>query len=367
MKIILLSDANSIHTQRWVESIYKHGFKVQLFSLFKPKKDLISKYREYDIKVTSLDLKQKIKELREPNISKIKYLQSIPLLKRMIKNFNPDIVHAHYSSSYGLLGLMSGFRPLITSVWGSDIYYFPYKNIFNKWLTKLIINYSDKICSTSVAMKQLIEREYRRFDIEVISFGIDLDLFKPSYKSKKKITVGTIKSIENHNGIDCFIDAAKIIIRDYKKDISFIIVGEGSLKEKMQQRASNLKIENKIKFIGFVNHQNVIEYYNDISIFIAVSTRESFGVAVLEAAACEIPSITSNIGGLVEVNLHNETGIVIEPNNPEKLAESILMLYEDENLRSKLGKNARKRVVENYNWEKNVSQMINLYKSYKNK
>ena len=216
-------------------------------------------------------------------------------------------------------------------------------------------------------MKQLIEREYRRFDIEVISFGIDLDLFKPSYKSKKKITVGTIKSIENHNGIDCFIDAAKIIIRDYKKDISFIIVGEGSLKEKMQQRASNLKIENKIKFIGFVNHQNVIEYYNDISIFIAVSTRESFGVSVLEAAACEIPSITSNIGGLVEVNLHNETGIVIEPNNPEKLAESILMLYEDENLRSKLGKNARKRVVENYNWEKNVSQMINLYKSYKNK
>ena len=367
MKIILLSDANSIHTQKWIESLNRHDVELQLFSLFKPNEDLISKYKEYNISITSPDLKPKIKELREPNISKIKYLQSIPLLKRMIKNFSPDIVHAHYASSYGILGIICGFKPLITSVWGSDVYYFPYKNILNKLIVKTVIKRSDMICSTSNAMKRLVEKEYRRFDIEVIPFGIDPNIFKPFKGTRKEIVVGTIKSIEKHNGIDCFLDAAKIIISDYNKDINFKIIGDGSLKEQMQQKAANLNIKNNIKFIGFIDHKHVIDYYHDISIFVAVSTRESFGVSVLEAAACEIPSITSNIGGLIEVNSHNETGIVIEPNKPKKLAESILKLYDNDNLRLRLGKNARKRVVKLYNWENNVANMINLYNTFKHR
>ena len=96
----------------------------------------------------------------------------------------------------------------------------------------------------------------------------------------------------------------------------------------------------------------------------AVSKRESFGVSILEAASCEIPSITSNIGGLTEVNINNETGIVINPDDPEKLADSIIKLYEQKELRLKLGKNARKRVEKKFNWTNNVNEMIKLYKSY---
>jgi len=262
------------------------------------------------------------------------------------------------------LGLLSRFKPFILSVWGSDICYFPYKNTLNRWLIRLVIKNSDKVCSTSIYMKEIIQNEYNRYDVELIPFGIDVDLFVSNKNYNKKFNVGTIKSIENHNGIDCLLDAVKIVIHDYKKDINFIIIGDGSLKKDMQQKANNLQISNKVEFVGSVAHEDVIKYYKEISIFIAVSRRESFGVSVLEAAACKIPSITSNIGGLTEVNLHNETGIVIDPDDPVKLAKSIIELYENEDLRLKLGDQARKRVVENFYWKNNVSQMINIYKKF---
>ena len=363
MKIILLSDANSIHTLRWIESLTSNNFEIRLFSFFKPERDLAEKYKKLNIKVISPDLRSTIKDLRKPNLTKIKYLQAIPLLKNLIKNFDPDIVHAHYASSYGVLGFLSRFKPFILSVWGSDIYYFPYKNIFYKWLLKLVIKNSDKVCSTSNAMKQIINKEYNRFDVEVISFGVDISLFKPNY-SNENFIVGTIKSIENHNGIDCLINAAQLVIKEYKKNIYFHIIGDGTLRIEMEKKVKRLNIENKIKFVGFVKHENVIKYYNQLSIFIAVSKRESFGVSVLEAASCGIPSITSNVGGLTEVNKNNETGLVINPDDPKKLASSIVKLYEQKNLRLKLGKNARERVEKKFNWEKNVNEMIKLYKSY---
>ncbi len=360
---MFLSDANSIHTFRWIESLTSNNIEIQLFSLFKPKKDLVEKYKKFNVKIVSPDLRSNIKDLREPNLSKIKYLQAIPLLKKTINEFEPNIVHAHYASSYGILGYLSRFKPFILSVWGSDIYYFPYNNKLYKWLLKLVIKNSDKVCSTSNAMKQIIEKEYNRLDVEVISFGVDIDFFKPG-SNCQKFNVGTIKSIENYNGIDCLIDAAKLVIEDYNKNIYFQIVGEGSLKKEMEQKAKDLKIEDKIKFVGFVDHKKVLKYYNNLSIFIAVSKRESFGVSILEAASCGIPSITSNIGGLTEVNIHNETGVVINPDDPKKLAESIVKLYEQEELRLKLGKNARKRVEKKFNWKNNVSEMIKVYKNY---
>ena len=132
----------------------------------------------------------------------------------------------------------------------------------------------------------------------------------------------------------------------------------------MQDKAKNLKIEKNIEFVGSVKHEKVPKYYDLMSIFVAVSTRESFGVSVLEAAACEIPSITSNVGGLPEVNLHGKTGFVLNPNEPHRLAKSILELYHNEKLRNTLGSNARLRVKDNFNWDRNVDQMIGIYSQF---
>ena len=364
MKIILLSDANSIHTLKWVESIKANNFNVLLFSFFKPNKVSMQKYVHLNVKVISPDLKSKIKNLRKPNLSKIRYIKSIFLLRKTIKDYKPNIIHAHYASSYGIIGMLSRFRPFILSVWGSDIYFFPYRNYINRKLIKYVIRYSDRVCSTSLAMKKIIATEYQRLDVDLIPFGIDTDLFKLNINSNNQFTIGTIKSIEEHNGIDCMLEAAKIIIHDFKKEVKVLIVGAGSLLKEMQQKTSELNLNDNVTFTGYIPHENVIKYYNKLSVFVAVSTRESFGVSILEAAAIGIPSITSGVGGLKEVNIEGKTGLIVSPNDPMKLAQAILLLYEDENFRRKLGNNARKRVVENYSWENNVNKMINLYNEY---
>ena len=156
MKLLLLSDANSIHTQKWVESLYHKGLKIKLFSFIKPHKHIQNNYKKMNINVLSSDLNSKIKNLRQPNLSKMRYLKSIPILKKTIKSFKPNILHAHYASSYGVIGSLIGFKPFILSVWGSDVYYFPKKNLLNGFILKQVIKSADIICSTSNPMKKLI-------------------------------------------------------------------------------------------------------------------------------------------------------------------------------------------------------------------
>ncbi len=365
MKIIFLSDANSIHTFRWVESLKLNNFDILLFSFFEPNQLFKDRYKKLKINIVSPALKIKSANLRKPKISKIKYLFSLPLLKKTLKNYNPDILHAHYASSYGLMGLLCGFRPFILSAWGSDIYHFPYTTFLNKVIMKMIIKNADIVCSTSNAMKKMIIDDYQRNDINVIPFGIDLKQFKPSKIKNEDFVIGTIKSIENYNGIDCLIDAVNIIIHDYRINLSVSIVGDGSLRNSMEQRAKDLNIFEHVKFHGHVDHNYIKSFYDELSVFIAVSTRESFGVSVLEAAACQIPSITSNIGGLIEVNKDNVTGKVINANDPNQLADSIVNLMMNVDLRNKMGKAARKRVSEKFNFAENSKQMISIYKKFK--
>tara|TARA_B100000029_G_scaffold504608_1_gene583761 strand:+ start:52 stop:1158 length:1107 start_codon:yes stop_codon:yes gene_type:complete len=362
MKILILSDANSVHTVKWISELKKHDFKLMLFSLFKPNKVYNELYSKWDVIVESPNLRHKISDLREPNLSKLNYLRGFFPLKRIIKNFEPDILHAHYASSYGVLAFLSRFKPFIISVWGSDILDFPYKNLLNRLLIKKIISSANSVCSTSDAMIKSLKKEYNISDVHLIPFGVDTEQFFPSQNKQKPFTVGTIKSIEKHNGIDCLIDAANIIVNQKNKNkIEFLIVGRGTLLEYMKQKVVNLNLQNYIKFKGHVSIEESAAYHRKLSLFIAVSTRESFGVAVLEAAACGVPAITSDVGGLPEVNKHGHTGLVIKPNDPTKLADTIIQLFEKDNYRKKLGLNARKWVEKKFTWDKCVYKMINIY------
>ncbi len=365
MKLLLLSDANSIHTQKWVFSLYKRGFNLRLFSLFKPTDQVSKLYKNLGIKIDSVDLKHKILNLRNPNISKLLYITALPKLKKIEKEFSPDIIHAHYASSYGVLAYLLRFKPTIISVWGSDLYDFPNRNFLNKWILTKVIQSADTICSTSNAMKEIIISNFNRKECFLTPFGVDTDEFKPSEIDQKIFTVGTIKSIEPHNGIDVIIEAAKILVHEMNfSDIKFLIVGKGTLLDKMKEKCIKYNLDKNIKFTGHILHQDIIKYFQRLSVFIAVSTRESFGVSILEAASCGVPSITSNVGGLPEVNKNLKTGYIIEANNEKILSEKIIKLYKNDKLRKEMGKKARKRVIEKFDWKNNFENMIKVYYIY---
>ena len=161
MKLLLLSDANSAHTIKWAKAIKLNNIEVCIFSLFEPTKYTSIEYEKNDIKLVYSNKKYNFKN-REPSFQKLAYFKSLPLLRKTIKSFKPDILHSHYASSYGALGFLSRFQPFVLSVWGTDIYYFPKKSILNKLLLKRILSHAEIICSTSKAMKNMIFSKYSK-------------------------------------------------------------------------------------------------------------------------------------------------------------------------------------------------------------
>ena len=136
----------------------------------------------------------------------------------IIKKFKPNIIHAHYLSSYGLLGILTGFHPILISAWGIDIIGFPKRSIFHKMLTRFICQKADEIMVTSDYMKKWLGKITSKTVI-IIPFGIDTKVFipkkNPSPFSGKNLVIGTIKTLREQYGIEYLIHAYSILNEKY--------------------------------------------------------------------------------------------------------------------------------------------------------
>jgi len=362
IKVLLLADPNSVHTIKWATSLAYQGIEIVIFGLGNLN---VNNYLNIvNIKVEVLD--ENISN-NEGTFSKIKYLKAVPKVKKIITSYKPDIIHSHYASSYGLLGALSGFQPFIISVWGSDIFSFPKKSFLHKEILKYNLRKAKMILSTSHVMASETTL-YTDKNITVTPFGIDLNQFKPmkvkSLFDIEDIVIGTVKTLEEKYGIEYLIRAFKILHDKYLElPLKLLIVGGGSLEPKLIKLVYELQIESKTIFTGQVVFQDVPKYHNmlSVSVSVSISNSESFGVAIIEASACEIPVVVSNVGGLPEVVSSEETGLVVPLKNSEETANAIEKLILDEKMRTKMGKAGRKRVENLYNWTNNMTQMIQIY------
>ena len=300
MKVLLLANANSIHTQRWAKGLAGRGIEIFIFSLSDVDAGVFD--TTHNIEVYSFGFSEELTQKNEGGVSKLQYLKVLPALFKKIKAFRPDIIHVHYISGYGTLGALCGFHPLIMSVWGSDIFDFPRKSLFHRKLIEYNLKKADKILSTSHVMAKEIKL-YTDKNIEVTPFGIDMEQFKPrdvkSLFDKNDIVIGTIKTLEEKYGIEYLVKAFKIVSDKYKNlPLKLLIVGGGSLESKLKQLTKNMHIENTTVFTGRVDYEEIPKYHNmlTVSVFPSVLDSESFGVAIIESSACGKPVIVSNVG-----------------------------------------------------------------------
>ena len=355
MKLLLLSDINSSHTQKWAIALSIKGFQVGIFSISTPLSDWYSQYAIQLIYCPGATI-----------TSKIGYLKLLPKLKEVIRQFKPQIIHAHYATSYGLLGALCGFHPFVISAWGSDVMDFPNRSWLHKALIKFNFNNADSIWATSDIIVSTINRLSKK-NVHKIAFGIDTNIFKPinvtSVFYQPCIVIGTVKSMETIYGIDILIKAfKKVHDKNAEIPLKLLIVGGGSMEKQYKLLVKKLKIEDKTIFTGKINHSEIVNYHNMIDIFINVSRNESFGVSVLEASACEKPVIASNIGGLPEVVDHNNTGFLVELENMDEVAAAIEKLVKNSSLRKKMGENGRLWVQQKFDLNNNVNDAILVYK-----
>lgn len=356
-KVLILADASCIHTQRWVNAIVNNGFDTFVFSLTK----CDVKYYNERVHLFDYGYDRKDTNIYGANWSKIRYLNALSVVKKLIKEIHPDLLHAHYASSYGLLGALCNFHPYIVSVWGTDVFDFPRFSFLHRFCFQFTLKKADVILSTSHIMAQETQKYTRKTILET-PFGIDPNSFykRKCNKDSKEIVIGTVKTLDPKYGIDILISAFKLLCEEIPQiPLKLYIIGEGEQKEELEKMANK-----DIIFMGRQSHETIPVFLNKMDIYAALSKfdSESFGVAIIEASACELPVVVSNVGGLPEVVSDRVTGFVVGKNDIHGAKEALKKLVLDYELRERMGKAGRDYVLKRYAWDDNVNLMVSIYK-----
>lgn len=360
MRILLLSDTYSEHTEKWALGLASNGIEVGLFSFNK------ASYPWHHGKPNITLLFEPESQLNPVSTSsKLSYLKHVKLLKAAISQFKPDIVHAHYATSYGLVGALAGFHPYVISAWGTDVMKFPQKNFIFKSILKYNLSKADTICATSYTIKDYLKPVTSQ-EIQVIPFGVNvMEFSKKEVKSlfgKDSFVIGCIKALEDLYNIDVLIKAFSILKSKYPaKSLKLLIIGVGSQEAELKKMVSDLNLKGDVIFTGRISFSEVSNYFNMLDILVNISDYESFGVSVIEAMACEKPVIATNTGGLKEIIENSAFGSLVEIGNVSQTANEMERYLLDETLKQNVGKAARAKVIEKYNWTNNIKQMIDVY------
>ena len=352
MKICLLGNAASIHLVRWANGLDSLGHEVYLLSADRPGIHQIN---------------QKVNLVVLPFRPPLGYYLNSLSARRILNQIKPDILNTHYASGYGTLSRLIDFHPILLSVWGSDVFEVPYRSRSKKQLVLKNLQRADRIASTSKAMKLQVEKLYSPAkEIFVTPFGVDLCLFYPKKKEEsQKIVIGIIKTIDNKYGQIYLVQSFRLLLDrlesegkgDIVHSLRLYIIGGGPKIKLIRQLVQKLELGSYAWLPGEIPHSAVSDYLNQFDIACFPSLSDSFGVSVIEASACEIPVVASNIGGLPEVVIDNQTGFLVEPKNVQVLTERLYQLVLNQKLRQNMGKAGRKFVSENYEWNENLQRM----------
>jgi glycosyltransferase involved in cell wall biosynthesis len=238
--------------------------------------------------------------------------------------------------------------------------------LFDDAIGERIMRRADKIISNSKwTLEITVPKDYPRRRTEVIYNGVDTKKFR-RVKTNIKDELGceflstTVCRLLPQKGVEYLIRALGKIEDDFKA----IVIGRGPEFGKMKSLAKKLGVQKRIKIVTeFISDEKLRGYYSASDFFILPSLWEPFGIVLIEAMACGNPVIATKVGGIPEV-VTPECGVLVEPRNPEQITKSIETLINDENLRKKLGANARKRVEKTFDFDIIAKKVEKSYKSY---
>ena len=339
---------------------------------------IIPKFKKIKLFGKKLEIFKKVDRKFESNYKNVKIhevpvSQFLPLAsKQLLKYINKkkiifDSVLSHFIIPYGYLGNKIAKKFQIKSFvvgHGYDVYNLPFKNLFFKKITKNILNNAYKIITVSKSNAECIEKLGFRKKTVVISNGFDNKLFKPMNKitcrkklnlpNNKKIilSVGNLVEVKNHH---LLMDSIKELTKS-RQDVVCYIVGSGNLENNLKNKLKNDNLDNFIKFVGRVQHQNIPIWMNAVDLFVLPSKCESFGTVIIESLACGTPVVATITGGSQEIICNTTIGLLTK-HKKKTLTNSIKIALNKKWNNSKIKRHANK-----YSWNKIIQKWRKLLK-----
>lgn len=351
LKICYLAGGKSIHTLKWIRYFAEKG---------------------YDVHLVTFD---NIDQIEGVKVHKIRHSKN-PLFrlrdtKKVVGQVNPDVLHAHFVSSYGVYADFSGFRPLIITAWGSDILVGPKKSRIKKYFVKHALKKADMVTCDAEHMKEAIKNlGIPTEKINIIFFGIDTRKFKPEEKNKElraKLGVNgspvviSLRRLDPICDVESLINSIPLVLKEVP-ETKFIIVGEGSEKERLKNLAVSLDVVDSVSFIGFVLNDELPRYLNATDVYVSTSLSDGgIAASTAEAMSCGLPVIVTDVANNRMWVEDGVNGFVIPIKNRKMLAERIIYLLKNEDARRRFGNINRKIIEERNDYYKEMAKMEDIY------
>lgn len=287
-------------------------------------------------------------------------------LWRILRDIRPQLVHTHLFEA-DLLGGIAAYAnsvPVVLSTRHAPND-FRRKTLISL-LNRLTQNLFGHVIVNSQYMADFVQRHegvparktfvlYNGIDVSKFPFrGLrDDDTFV-----NERPTIGCIATLKPEKGHEYLIRALPLVLERYP-GAHLILVGDGELRGSLEKLVKELALGSAVRFVG--TQSDVVRWLNSFDIFVLPSLFEGFGISVIESMSVGVPVIASRVGGLMEVIEDRVTGLLVPPCDPHALAESILDLLDNPDLRSKLVWAARRQVENRFTIEKYVGRLESFY------
>ncbi len=339
--------------------------------------------------VRSLDLEPRVIPEMRRSLNLYSDIKAYKIIKKIISDFNPDIVHTHASKA-GALGRMAAYKmkvPVIVHTFHGhvfDAYFNKLSSAFYINIERYLAEKSTSIIALSDIQKHDLAVKYKicsEEKIKVIPLGFDLGRFQENIEEKRKkfreeyniekneiviAIIGRLVPIKNH---DFFLNSVKTVCEKTKRELRIFIVGDGESKNDIQRKAielglsqtENINDSNKhlITFTSWI--KEIDKVIAGVDIIALTSFNEGTPVSLIEAQAGNKPIVSTNVGGIENVVIPNDTALLSPNNDTVIFVENLLRLIESENLRNEMSAKGWEFVKERFHYTRMIRDMRELY------
>jgi len=231
-------------------------------------------------------------------------------------------------------------------------------------IEKNLFNNSESITSVSLSVaKELSNYGLDPRGITVVGNAVDETEFTPIRENMQSenyvLYTGVLRA---RKGLFDLLECAEYV-RKTRSDVKFVICGTGPFSQNLREKIRAKKLEKTVELLGYVERNKLIELYQNATVHVVPSHYEGLPTVLLEAMSCGLPVVATDVGGSSDVISTGIDGFLVPPRSPKEMADIILQLLADNELRIKIGSNARKTIEKFYTWEKLANNMVKCYEN----
>lgn len=306
----------------------------------------------------------------------------LSMIKKMldvVKKYDIDIVNAHWAIPPGFIATFTRKlhkKPVLITLYGAELFPVIKKRLkVIKWMISYALNNAEKVVGISDATCNAGKEISGKEDIEILPDGIDVGTFNPSVDGgeiRKKhgldghYLIFSSGRMVGRKGFRYLIEAIPYILGKFPNS-KVMIGGNGPEKENLEKFVNDMKIKDKVIFPGFIPDEDFPKYMKASDVFVLPSIVDSKGdtegsaTILLEAMACGTPVVGTNVGGIPYAIKNGMGGFLVEQKNAKQLANKIIMLIKEEDLRKEMSKVGRKYVEEEFSWTEIAEKYKNIF------